>query len=1265
MTKHFRKGLLRRLTAALLAAVLAVGIALPALASDDSDTVYINSVSDLLSLAERCSYDQWSRGKTVILQDDLSLEGMIWSPIPSFSGQFKGNGHTISDLAVTGAYSPAGLFGIVEEGGSIESLNVRGVVSVSETDDTTTGGIAGINYGTLINCQFTGVVTSDSEVGGIVGRNESTGTIDHSTSRAIVTGKSSTGGVAGYNLGAITGCTNVGSINTEYQEAAMDTDGFSARMLDFINKKTDDADSGSTSNVATDTGGIAGRSSGMILSSVNTGTVGYEHIGYNVGGIVGRTDGLVSGCVNQGHVLGRKDVGGIAGQAEPYRELDLSKDTIRRLRSELGVLRGLVDDTTDVMENSTNSISNTFDAMTSQMDTAIAAARQLDDQAGDYGDEVADEIDRASTLLADTLTKLEPVMDTGEDAMTKLTKATGSLKWVMRELAAEMLMASRALAKTSDGLDTLGDAADQGETGMKQIADGVNQLIEYINDHYGEGDDDDSGATQAISKIIGGYDSLSAEKKSDNYLKTGVELLKVANSVAGVFSLSSGLSPAMKAVTTGMGLLRTAALLSNDSDITSAANQIGKAVSNIGAIATQMGGLVGNAAKAVSQTDHPQLYSALTAASDALGSMGSIADEIWKEIGKLPGGTEVQGGIEQLGEAAATLSDAMDDLSDALDLLEKDSALTSATLTHTSVAMGQMQEGLSGLTDMMGQIRDILHWLNQQDPIKVPRPSAELTNTKDSLFDAVSALTDKMDDINSTMRTSSNQLTAKMRAVTAQVNVVSNLMLDAVEEISDPGSKTIYEDESEDLIASQSDGKIENSINRGTVDADMCVGGIAGTMGVENLLDPEEDNKDDGTSLLRTSYTVSAVLVGNTNEGEVIAKKDTVGGIVGQMELGLVTSCEAYGDVTGVNQVGGIAGSASAKLKENWAKCAVSGEKYVGGIVGQGVDSDLTDGGMTALNNRAMVSIFDAQQYVGAISGGQDGDFSGNLFVSDDLQGIDRLSRVGQAEPVTYEEMMAQENLPDGFKKLTLTFKADGHAIKKIRFDYGASFSLDDYPDIPQKDGYYAEWSTPVLDNLHLDTVVNVEYTPYIPALGSSITRENGRPVFYVDGFFGGSNALEVTEQIEHTTDVHNVTEQWLLKFSDDGNETHQIRFLAPSGDKGKIYVKQDDGRWQKVETGSFGSYITFDAPGTEVEMAFVSTRLPVWLICAAAAVLVLALVLVIRRIRKKHKKNGGPDDPGKAPKSRGRKKGKKTAEPAQAAPADEMETPISETDMQ
>lgn len=191
--------------------------------------------------------------------------------------------------------------------------------------------------------------------------------------------------------------------------------------------------------------------------------------------------------------------------------------------------------------------------------------------------------------------------------------------------------------------------------------------------------------------------------------------------------------------------------------------------------------------------------------------------------------------------------------------------------------------------------------------------------------------------------------------------------------------------------------------------------------------------------------------------------------------------------------------------------------------------------------------------------------------------------------------------MPDSFRKLTLTFKADGHIIKKISFDYGASFTLDDYPEIPQKNGYYAEWSTPVLDQLHTDTVVNVEYTPYIPSLSSSVTRENGRPVFFVDGFFGGSNAVQVTQQ-DITADVHGVTEQWLLEFTDDGNETHQIRYLTPGKAKGKVYVKQADGSWHKVETGNFGSYTTFTTTGTEVEVAFVPAKLPIWAFCAGGA---------------------------------------------------------------
>lgn len=335
-----------------------------------------------------------------------------------------------------------------------------------------------------------------------------------------------------------------------------------------------------------------------------------------------------------------------------------------------------------------------------------------------------------------------------------------------------------------------------------------------------------------------------------------------------------------------------------------------------------------------------------------------------------------------------------------------------------SASLGIMAEGMSGLTSMTSQAADIVHWLAEQDPIHVPRPSSEMTATKDELFDAVTNMTDQMSTLNRDMLSASNTLTSNLRSINDQINVVSNLLLDAVEEISDPGSKNIFEDESENLTA-QNEGKIEGCTNRGTVEADMNVGGIAGTMAVENTLDPEDDDKDENRSLLRTEYTISAVVMNCVNEGTVTSKKEAAGGICGEMDLGYITGCEAYGKVDGNNKVGGIAGRSSAKLISNWAKCELTGSKYIGGIVGQGADSVLTGNSCIIKDNRAMVDIHEPDddgddsevalstsssntdgQYWGAISGGQDGTFTGNLFVSDTLRGVDRISRAGQAEPL-------------------------------------------------------------------------------------------------------------------------------------------------------------------------------------------------------------------------------------------------------------------------
>ena len=97
---------------------------------------------------------------------------------------------------------------------------------------------------------------------------------------------------------------------------------------------------------------------------------------------------------------------------------------------------------------------------------------------------------------------------------------------------------------------------------------------------------------------------------------------------------------------------------------------------------------------------------------------------------------------------------------------------------------------------------------------------------------------------------------------------------------------------------------------------------------------------------------------------------------------------------------GGVAGICSAAIENCWAKCALSGGRYVGGITGTGVTDSVTGSGSTVSGCASLVSITDYSQYAGAISGSGAGAFADNVFVSDTLAGLDGASVAGQAEPV-------------------------------------------------------------------------------------------------------------------------------------------------------------------------------------------------------------------------------------------------------------------------
>ncbi len=900
------------------------------------------------------------------------------------------------------------------------------------------GGIVGENYGTILGCTFTGNVTGAGNVGGIAGINALTGKITDCEVSGLLIGTDMTGGVTGCNLGYVSNSVNRAYINTASADAGVGLEDVNLDFLTDISKLT----SMDVSSAATDTGGIAGYSSGIIQGCTNKAPVGYPHVGYNVGGIVGRSCGYISSCTNSAEIYGRKDVGGIAGQMEPYIAKNLSESELAKLERQLEELDALVDVAMEHAENASSALTNRLKGISSSISSAGSAAKDI----------------RATGTISSSVTGSA---DSSADGSITVTPIEGSV----------------------DG----GIHAEDGSVSVGGI-------------HVGDG------------SISGG----------------GIHV--------GEGDLSAGVSGSLS---------------------------------------------------------------------------GSVEGEGNSSIGA---GLDVQ------------------------------------TQINISTNMAGLSSALYGMAGQMSMLSD------------------ELGGASDELLGDV------------------EQMRVKINEITK--NGFDLLMGNGEEDI-------VVDDSSRINIDLVTLGKVYESTNTGTIDGDINVGGIVGSMGMEYALDPEDDLNVNIDSSTKRKYEVRAVIQHCKNTGEVLSKRNYAGGIAGKMDLGLVAQCESYGSISSEsgNYVGGIAGICGSTVRHCFSKCTLSGNKYVGGIVGSGVEETKSGNSSTVAACYAIVSITEYGQYAGAISGAYAGAFLENYFVSEELAGIDRMSYAGCAEPLAYTELLAhfeqreerQETvledpvptsdevameeseaedtvadipeedatedaapeetdddapivvvsameLPDAFEKFNLQFVADGEVLYADVFDYGATFSQDVFPNIPEKEGYYAYWDRTELENLRFDTTVTAVYVPYITSLTSEAVRNGVRPIFFVEGDFGESDALIATSMALTPHDFHipenvweaveksfadlkvntKVVEQWRLQLSEGITGMHTIRYLPPDGDAEHmdVYVLKD-GAWQELESRVVGSYIVFTAEGNEMEIAIVHSR-DTWWAWLIVSILILAVVLVL-----------------------------------------------------
>lgn len=567
---------------------------------------------------------------------------------------------------------------------------------------------------------------------------------------------------------------------------------------------------------------------------------------------------------------------------------------------------------------------------------------------------------------------------------------------------------------------------------------------------------------------------------------------------------------------------------------------------------------------------------------------------------------------EDMENAVNSLRTSLDILGDALDKIEEAGSHGANMVGILSEVSATMKESFQSLAKGAAKIRETLAELADKPAIQFTPINARTAQQKDALHAALGDMTGRMDELNDTMTVSSDVLLSDMEAINRQFGVIIRLLQKSSEE-----EKTAVEDRFEDVSdesEEREDGRISGSLNAGVIEGDINVAGIAGAMAVEYDFDPEDDLVKYGDTSLDFSWQTSAVLTGCINTGEVTAKKDYAGGIVGRMDLGKVSGCESYGPVASSDgsYVGGIAGASDAIIRDSWAKCSLSGMDYIGGIAGLG---------STITGCRSLIEVEEGSACLGTIAGQleEDGTIEGNTYVHDTLAAVDNISYAHRAEPVSFDTMLADSAVPEKFRQFELIFMADEEVVEVVSFQYGKGITK--LPEIPAKEGYTAKWPDIDYSCLTFGRTLEAEYVPYESALASA----GEIPQILVDGSFSSGAAIAYESEEMTILDENGKEHAGIsvtVRVEDPVLEevSYTVHYRLPdAGKKYRLWLKKENG-WEKTAYDMDGTYLLLEHDGEEVTF-LLEEYSTVWIIvaiAAAAAVLLISLLILRKNRRKK-----------------------------------------------
>jgi DNA-binding ferritin-like protein len=561
------------------------------------------------------------------------------------------------------------------------------------------------------------------------------------------------------------------------------------------------------------------------------------------------------------------------------------------------------------------------------------------------------------------------------------------------------------------------------------------------------------------------------------------------------------------------------------------------------------------------------------------------------------------------------LNDRVDDVQSSIDIIN-------STLNNMSSSMNNASSDVKSYTEnIIDQYKELLDKL--QDKLNGNNDNDEkIEDFVDDISKDIenSTVADDIHGVADTVDSEIRTIADSIERISAQIKNIGNTVTETMDVVT--SDDDYIEDISSADSAQNSDGVIAKSVNRGAVHGDINAGGIAGTMNVEYDVDPEYDLDITETTNVRLRSTVSDVVIYCINYGEVNSKKDCAGGIVGLQELGLVYGSEGYGTVkseTG-NYAGGIAGNSASAITDSYSLCNVESEDYTGGICGKGY---------TMQNCISIPAILGDGEAKGSLAGiiESDGEVSTNIFVNDIYGGIDDINYSGKADSASYEAVMAMENIPDGFHRVTLVFKADGNVIDTKNIAYNANLGVSELPSIPDKDGYYAQWpenivSKPILQN----TVVEAEYHVWIESVAGDIASQNDKPLFIAEGKFYDDNKITLSKcDTDNLSGDIEYSYAWKMRgtdVKDKGTKTCHFYIKNTSGSSEVWYRDNADSGWVKADAKEHGSYMTAEIP-YEADFAVIHKESSnmIYYICGGATACIIVLAVIIIKKRKKRNK--------------------------------------------